>query len=103
MLNRIPHHFCNMLTGSIDTFPVVVERPQSDKQSYLYNGKYKKHVYKFQMMCIHSAAPCFLSGPHLGVTSDIQLFRMYSPPLDEQECIFGDKAYCDKNLAKKII
>jgi len=36
-----------MLSGSIDTFPVVVSRPlDSTLQSYLYNGKYKKHVYK---------------------------------------------------------
>jgi hypothetical protein len=47
MTNRIPHHFQSMLSGSIDTFPVVVSRPlESTLQSYLYNGKYKKHVYK---------------------------------------------------------
>lgn len=55
------------------------------------------------MMCDHSAAPCFLSGPHLGVISDISIFRRNLPPLDESECIFGDKAYCDKKLANKII
>jgi hypothetical protein len=47
MSNRIPHHFREMLTGSIDTFPVIVSRPtDGTQQSYLYNGKYKKHVYK---------------------------------------------------------
>ena len=47
MTNRIPHHFRDMLTGSIDTFPVVVSRPVDNTvQSYLYNGKYKKHVMK---------------------------------------------------------
>jgi hypothetical protein len=55
------------------------------------------------MMCLHSAAPCFLSGPHLGTISDIQLYRLYPPPLDHHECIFGDKAYCDKKLINKII
>ena len=40
MTNRIPHHFQSMLSGSI-------ARPlDSTLQSYLYNGKYKKHVYK---------------------------------------------------------
>jgi hypothetical protein len=54
-------------------------------------------------MCLHSSAPCYLSGPHLGTISDIKLYRMYPPPLDEMECIFGDKAYCDKELIDKII
>jgi hypothetical protein len=55
------------------------------------------------MMCLHSAAPCYLSGPHLGTIADIQLYRMYPPPLNDIECIFGDKAYCDKKLVTKII
>jgi hypothetical protein len=47
MSNRTPHHFRDMLTGSVDTFPVIVSRPtDATEQSYLYNGKYKKHVYK---------------------------------------------------------
>ena len=47
MSNRTPHHFRSMLTGSIDTFPVCVSRPVDyEEQSYLYNGKYKQHVYK---------------------------------------------------------
>ena len=126
MTNRIPHHFQSMLSGSIDTFPVVVSRPlDSTLQSYLYNGKYKKHVYKVyswtiqlncmhwckctllilqvQMMCLHSSAPCFLSGPHFGTISDIKLYRMYTPQLAASECILGDKAYCDQNLVNTII
>jgi hypothetical protein len=47
MKNRIPHYFQSMLTGSIDTFPIVVSRPSNKELcSYLYNGKYKKHVLK---------------------------------------------------------
>jgi hypothetical protein len=104
MINRIPHLFQNMLSGSIDTFPVVVQRPTDKKtSSYLYNGKYKKHVLKVQMMCDHSGAPCLLSGPHLGVINDIVIFRNNPPPLENDECIFGDKAYCDKQLENKII
>lgn len=47
MNNRIPHLFQPMLTGSVDTFPVVVSRPM-DKHiaKYLYNGKYCKHILK---------------------------------------------------------
>jgi hypothetical protein len=55
------------------------------------------------MMCVHSAAPCFISGPHIGTISDIKLYRMYGPELTGAECIFGDKAYCDKELVNKII
>ncbi len=55
------------------------------------------------MMCDHSAAPCFLSGPHLGVISDISIFRNNPPALDDVECILGDKAYCDAELENKII
>ena len=38
MINRIPHFFQNMLSGSVDTFPVIVSRPSSKQfSSYLYN------------------------------------------------------------------
>ena len=54
-------------------------------------------------MCLHSSAPCFLSGPHFGTISDIKLYRMYTPQLAASECILGDKAYCDQNLVNTII
>ena len=47
MSNRLPHHFANNLIGSIDSFPIKVYRPSDNaKQSLLYNGKYKHHIYK---------------------------------------------------------
>jgi hypothetical protein len=45
MSNRTNHHFSSGVVGCIDTFPIVVYRPQKN-QSLLYNGKYKQHVYK---------------------------------------------------------
>ena len=33
------------------------------------------------------------SGPHIGVTSDITVFRENCPPLDPGERLLGDKAY----------
>lgn len=45
MINRMNHRFGNNVIGSVDTFPIVVNRPKQN-QSYLYNGKYKQHVYK---------------------------------------------------------
>jgi DDE superfamily endonuclease len=55
------------------------------------------------MMCDHSSTPCYLSGPHLGVISDISIYRNNPAPLDDDECILGDKAYCDSELEHKII
>jgi len=45
MSNRINHRFANNIVGSVDTFPIIVNRPKKN-QSLLYNGKYKAHVYK---------------------------------------------------------
>jgi len=39
--NILPHYFGRYCTGSIDTFPVYVQRPKNYWwQSKLYNGKY---------------------------------------------------------------
>ena len=35
----------------------------------------------------------WFSGPHLGVTSDIRVFRENPPPLGPRERLLGDKAY----------
>lgn len=43
--NRLPHVFDNMVTGSVDTFPIVILRPKVGQRNY-YNGKYKQHVVK---------------------------------------------------------
>ena len=58
---------------------------------------------QIQMMCLHDCTSCFFTGPHPGVISDIKLYKKYTPPLDADECIFGDKAYCDNTLRNKII
>lgn len=44
-------------------------------------------------MCDHRGNIIWYSGPHLGVTSDIKLFRTFSPPLNPGEKLLGDKAY----------
>ena len=49
-------------------------------------------------MCTNNGTPCFISGPHIGVTSDIDIFRQNPPPLVAGECLLGDKAYVDKRL-----
>ena len=39
--NALPHYFGRYCTGSVDTFPVYVQRPRDSwLQKKLYNGKY---------------------------------------------------------------
>src|SRR5690349_1979800 len=54
-------------------------------------------------MCLHSCAPCFFSGPHVGVISDNTLIRKYPPPLAKGEYILGDKAYTDRSLSHYVL
>lgn len=81
--------------GAVDTFPIVVNRPKDSKwQAALYNGKYKHHVVKIQALVSHSGVPLFVSGPHIGVRSDIRLWKEYGPDLEAEDlCCLGDKAY----------
>jgi hypothetical protein len=44
--NRLPHIFNDMVTGSIDTFPIYIQRPPNALQRQYYNGKYGGHVLK---------------------------------------------------------
>jgi hypothetical protein len=46
-----------------------------------------------QGVCDHRGNIIWYSGPHLGVTSDIRLFRENPPPLEHGERLLGDKAY----------
>lgn len=46
-----------------------------------------------QGVCDHRGNIIWYSGPHIGVTSDINVFRRDCPPLDPGERLLGDKAY----------
>jgi hypothetical protein len=59
--------------------------------------------HQIQAVCLHSSAPCFFSGPHLGVISDNALVKKYPPPLLHDELVLGDKAYTDRSLAHLVI
>jgi hypothetical protein len=92
--NPVSDIFGNDCTGAIDTFPVRCQRPKDPvMQRFLYNGKYGCHVAKVQMTVTHWGRPIFVSGPHLGVRSDIRLFREAGPDLDDAEELLADKAY----------
>lgn len=75
--------------GIVDTTPAcLVRRPKNkDWRTALYNGKYKAHVLKIQMVC---SFPYFLtfdvcSGPHIGVRSGSRLYREKGPSLNPNE------------------
>jgi hypothetical protein len=44
--NALPHVFDSKVTGSIDSFPIEINRPPNNVQRLFYNGKYAKHVVK---------------------------------------------------------
>jgi hypothetical protein len=50
-------------------------------------------VLQVQGVCDHKGNIIWYSGPHVGVISDIALWRRYTPPLDDGERLLGDKAY----------
>jgi hypothetical protein len=82
--------------GSVDTFPILIRRPKKRAmQKATYQGKYKDHILKTQMIAAHNGRPLFVSGPHIGVRSDIACWRQYGPVLNnaKQETVLGDKAY----------
>jgi hypothetical protein len=49
--------------------------------------------FQVQGVCDNRGNLIWYSGPHIGVTSDIKLFRDHSPPLADGERLLGDKAY----------
>ena len=48
---------------------------------------------KVQAVCDHSGTIMWYSGPHIGTTHDVQIFRQSSPPLYNGESVLGDLAY----------
>jgi len=95
--NALPYIFPINVTGSIDTFPIYIRRPKhSGFQSAMYNGgKYRKHIVKVQCIVNHAGTIIWYSGPHLGTSADINLWRIYKPvnELYSNELLIGDKAY----------
>lgn len=43
------------------------------------------------------------SGPHIGVISDIELYKRYPPPLDANESLMADAGYSDKASSSHLI
>ena len=45
------------------------------------------------MVCNLQGVPVFYSGPHLGVMSDLNIFKQNRPPVAEGRVLLADKAY----------
>ena len=96
--NRIPRVFSRHVVGSIDTFPLRVQRRKGYmRQRILYQGKYKCHVLKFQAVVDNTGNFLWFSGPHVGSEGDGNLWKKKRPTFltrNPQEKALGDKAYC---------
>lgn len=103
LLWRGPRSFCRGTVGAIDTAPIVIDRPNGAIQSKFYNGKYKQHVLKFQLVCNNIGELMFFSGPHFGVIHDLKLYENFPPPLDRGERLLGDKAYCARRHSPRLV
>lgn len=82
------------VTSSLDTVPIFVNRASTD-QHLFYHGKYKRHLYKIQLVCDHAGNVIWWTGPHLGTEADVNLWRELKPIdiMDSDERVFADKAY----------
>jgi len=90
----------NLKSGNlyiVDTMPVRIRRPKSHKrQKQSYNGKYKYHIVKVQLIVIDgSVVPQAVNVTQCGTVSDIELFRktISSRYADEELMFIGDKGY----------
>ena len=91
---RIPHPcFSNYITGSIDVTVIIIQKPTGEWATMTYNGKYQDCVLKLQIFVDNTGRLVWYSGPHLGVTHDLELFRRFPPPLRPNEKLLADKAY----------
>jgi len=65
--NILPDTFSDRVLGCVDTTPIVIDNAMS---SAFYNGKYKQHVLKVQVVCDHRGRVLYYSGPHVGTIHD---------------------------------
>jgi hypothetical protein len=50
--NQLPHVFGRQVVGSVDSFPIIINRPKKGNlQRFFYNGKYACHVVKVPQKC----------------------------------------------------
>lgn len=93
--NRLPEVFDSEIIGNIDTFPVGIDRhKKGDIQSHFYQGKYKDHIIKIQLVSNNRGDIMWYSGPHFGPTHDLTIWNKKHIDLDNGDKLLADKAYC---------
>lgn len=102
----------NCFTVVLDTYPVCVWQPL-DKYlaGGLYQPKYATTVYKFQLGVTFAGEVVYASGPHLGTSSDVNIFRWWGPEREPWEWWLADGAYIGlqnvlckfKNYANRVM
>ena len=66
------HH----VTAIVDTLPIFVSEPSYfPAAKLLYQPKYKRHCYKMQLGITFMGNIVLWTGPHLGCTADITIWR----------------------------
>jgi DDE superfamily endonuclease len=87
--------FGKNLVGIVDSFPVYVRRPRSNKlNGLLYSGKYKSCVVKFNLVVNFCGVPLLIDGPHIGSRHDARLWKEHiMNRLSEIDKVLGDRGY----------
>lgn len=92
--------FDDSVIGCVDTTPIVIDNAMS---SAFYNGKYKQHVLKVQLVCDNRGRTMWYSGPHIGTISDSKLWENSQPPFSHREKVLGDLAYIKRQFRPHLI
>jgi len=97
-LNNYNHswHFPYLITGIIDTFPIYVSQPKTYRLAkLLFNGKYKRCIYKIQLGIDFLGRIIVFSGPHLGIEYDGNIWEdtSHNHPTAYWEYLIGDGHY----------
>lgn len=86
------HH----VTAIIDTLPIFVSEPSYFQAAKLiYQPKYKRHCYKMQLAITFMGNIVLWTGPHLGCSSDLTIWRRTwaNHPLRSWEAWLADLGY----------
>ena len=80
----------------MDTLPIFISEPSKFQLAKLcFQPKYKRHCYKMQLGCTLMGNICLWTGPHLGCTSDVTIWRQtwQQHPFRSWEAWLGDLGY----------
>ena len=84
------------MTAIVDTLPIFVSEPSYfPAAKLLYQPKYKRHCYKMQLGITFMGNIVLWTGPHLGCTADITIWRhtWWAHPFTSWEVWLADLGY----------